>query len=212
MRRLPSVAIIDGMPIAAMGGFLFCGLKTSDSLRALRALGGPLMTPDDVPANPDQTVLIELLDPTFEKPVKSWSFAGRTSITIGRADDQDVEVPNLYVSRTHAKLSFRDGRWMLESLGRNGVLVENKLVTNFPLECGCKFRLGSGGPFLRMQTAGKKFEGTHTMLFDTFPEPLFALDEAKLQHEVTQIAGGDYFQNLQEKARLLRLRRSSNSN
>lgn len=169
------------------------------------------MTPDDVPADPDQTVSIELLDPTCEKSVKTWTFTGRSSITIGRGDDQDVEVPDLYVSRTHATLRLRDGRWMLESLGRNGVLIENKLVNNIPLESGGKFRLGSAGPFLRMQTAGKKPEATRTITFDTFPAPLFVLDEAKLREEVTQIEAGDYFQNLQEKARAMRLRRQSDS-
>ncbi|WP_202921871.1 FHA domain-containing protein [Anatilimnocola aggregata] len=167
------------------------------------------MTTDSVHPDPNLSVLIELLDPTFEKPVKSWSFVGRTSITIGRANDQDVEVSDVYVSRSHAKLSFCDNRWILVSLGRNGVLVENKQVTDYPLECGCKFRLGSGGPFLRMQTSGEQSEGTHTICFDTFPVSMFALDEANLQQEVTQIAGGNYFQTLQEKARELRLRRNS---
>jgi hypothetical protein len=132
------------------------------------------------------------LDPTYERVVKSWSFAERTVITIGRSDGQDVEVSDVYVSRSHAQLVLRDGQWVIVSLGRNGVVCDNKLVTEFTLQSGAKFRLGGSGPCLRFRTSGKS-ESMHTVCFDTLPAPLFQIDESKVKEEVGQIAEGDYF-------------------
>ena len=162
----------------------------------------------DVAAGPGRNVLLELLDPTYERVVKSWSFAERTVITIGRSDGQDVEVSDVYVSRSHAQLELRDGQWVIVSLGRNGVVCDNKLVTEFALKSGAKFRLGTSGPCLRFRTSGKT-ESMHTVCFDTFPAPLFQIDETKFKEEVGQITEGDYFQSLQDKARQLRKQRST---
>ncbi len=44
-----------------------------------------------------------------------------------------------------------------------------------------------------------------TMMFDsTIVEDLFALDESKVQRDVSEISQGDYFQELQKRARQLR--------
>jgi len=166
------------------------------------------MTTDEVAATPERKVLLDLLDPTYEKPIKSWSFANRTVITIGRSDGQDVEVSDVYVSRSHAQLVLRDGQWVIVSLGRNGVVCDNKLVTEFALKSGAKFRLGTSGPCLRFRTSGKT-ESMHTVCFDTVPAPLFQIDETKVKEEVGQIAEGDYFQSLQDKARQLRKQRGT---
>ena len=163
---------------------------------------------DDVAPGPRRNVLLELLDPTYERVVKSWSFAERTVITIGRSDGQDVEVSDVYVSRSHAQLVLKGGQWVIVSLGRNGVVCDNKLVTEFALKSGAKFRLGANGPCLRFRTSGKT-ESMHTVCFDTFPAPLFQIDETKVKEEVGQIAEGDYFQSLQDKARQLRKQRST---
>ena len=166
------------------------------------------MTTDEATATPDRKVLIELLDPTCERPVKTWTFEDRLLITIGRADDQDVEVSDGYVSRSHAQLVLREGEWRLVSLGRNGVVCENKLVSDYLLKNGEKFRLGSNGPCLRFRTSGKT-ESMHTVCFESLPAPLFQIDETKVQEEVGQIAEGEYFQSLQDKARKLRKQRSA---
>ena len=167
------------------------------------------MTTDEVAASPGKRVLLDLLDPTYEKPVKSWSFADRTVITIGRSDGQDVEVNDVYVSRSHAQLVLRDDEWVLVSLGRNGVVCDNKQVTEVALKSGVKFRLGASGPCLRFRTSGKT-ESMHTVCFDTVPAPLFQIDETKVKDEVGEIVEGDYFQSLQDKARQLRQQRGTN--
>jgi len=43
-----------------------------------------------------------------------------------------------------------------------------------------------------------------TISFDTLPAPLFQLDEHRLQSDVGEIADGDYFQTLQQRAKQLR--------
>jgi pSer/pThr/pTyr-binding forkhead associated (FHA) protein len=171
------------------------------------ALGGLLMATDDDVQTPTHAIHLDLLDPTYEKPVKSWSFPDRTVITIGRSEGQDVEVNDVYVSRCHARIELREDRWTLVSLGRNGVLSDNKLASDLVLKNGAKFRLGSNGPFLRFRTSGKT-ESMHTVCFDTLPAPIFQIDETKVKDEVIQIAEGDYFQSLKDKARQLRQQRN----
>jgi hypothetical protein len=48
----------------------------------------------------------------------------------------------------------------------------------------------------------------HTVCFDTLPAPIFQIDETKVKDEVIQIAEGDYFQSLKDKARQLRQQRN----
>jgi pSer/pThr/pTyr-binding forkhead associated (FHA) protein len=164
---------------------------------------------DDLTPNPARTVVIDLLDSSFERTIKSWSFADRERITIGRADDQDVEVSDAYVSRTHAQLVIRNDEWVLVSVGRNGVLVENKPITELVMRGEAKFRLGASGPCLRFRTTGKA-ESVQTICFDVVRMPVFNLDETKVEQEVEAIAGGDYFQSLQRRARDLRKQRDMN--
>ena len=166
------------------------------------------MTTDEVTGSSVREVLIELLDPAFERPIKSWKFSDRPRITIGRGDDQDVEVTDAYVSRSHAELVFRNEDWFLVSVGRNGVLVENKPIMEFPMRGEVKFRLGGSGPCLRFRTSGN-VESVQTICFDTIRVPTFEVDESKVKDDVSQIAEGDYFQSLQQRARDLRKQRES---
>jgi hypothetical protein len=56
------------------------------------------------------TVVIQLLDPSQGGVLKTWKFQNKSSVSIGRAPECDVEVVDAYVSRTHAMLEFRDGQ------------------------------------------------------------------------------------------------------
>ncbi len=57
---------------------------------------------------------------------------------LGRASDCDVTIPDRYLSRRHAKLFARDGRWWIEDLGsRNGTSRNGRRLTGAePLEPG----------------------------------------------------------------------------
>jgi len=139
--------------------------------------------------------------------MKSWKFDGQSHITIGRSPDQDIEISDPYVSRQHASLILRDGEWVLVSRGRNGIVVANQLVLEYPVSGDVNFRLGTEGPTLRFRVTAERDESMATISFDTLPTPLFELDERKLQDDVGAISDGDYFQKLQLRAKQLRRQR-----
>jgi pSer/pThr/pTyr-binding forkhead associated (FHA) protein len=153
-------------------------------------------------------VIVKLLDPAQGSPLKTWKFQGKTSISIGRTEDRDVEVVDPYVSRTHAVIESRDGVWVLISQGRNGVFVNNRAITEHVISGDITFRLGTSGPLLMFKTGAERNDHAATLCFDSMPLELLAVDELKLQEEVGTIAGRDDFQRLQEQARALRRKRA----
>ncbi|HEY2415410.1 MAG TPA: FHA domain-containing protein [Pirellulaceae bacterium] len=154
-------------------------------------------------------VTIQLLDPAYRRPIKTWKFVDRKSIRIGRGDDVDVEISDAYVSRVHAELLHRDGQWNLISRGRNGVLVGSQTITDLPVRSEVVFRLGSAGPSLRFTPAAIAEAASATLCFEVDSNPLLHLDETKLRDEVAQIANDDYFQKLQQKVKELRQSRAT---
>jgi hypothetical protein len=53
----------------------------------------------------------------------------RCDVTIGRGDENDLILRTSTVSREHAKLVHKDGRWFIEDLGsRNGTFVNTKRI------------------------------------------------------------------------------------
>ncbi len=76
-------------------------------------------------------VVLHIIDVSTGRPIQTWKFKDQFQITIGRAADQDVEISDPYVSRSHASLVNTDGHWTLISLGRNGVVIDGKQVKEF---------------------------------------------------------------------------------
>lgn len=153
-------------------------------------------------------VIVQLLDPNHDKPLKTWKFRERAAITIGRAEDQDVEIVDSYVSRSHAILERRGGQWILTSRGRNGVFVNNQAIQEHPIAGDLAFRLGATGPKLAFKTCQPQDEHLATLCFETMPMDFFALDQKRLNQEVSAIAEGDDFQRLQQQAQSLRRRKA----
>ena len=57
-------------------------------------------------------------------------FELRPTTSIGRDPSCTIEIPDSFVSTTHALLSWKDGRWWLEDLGStNGTQLNNRDVT-----------------------------------------------------------------------------------
>ena len=53
----------------------------------------------------------------------------RCDVTIGRGEDNDLVLKTTTVSRDHARLSHKEGRWFVEDLGsRNGTFVNTKRI------------------------------------------------------------------------------------
>jgi hypothetical protein len=155
-------------------------------------------------------VIVQLLDTTYRKPIKTWKFADKSSITIGRGDNLDVEINDAYVSRVHAELLLRGEQWFLVSRGRNGVVVGTQPITELPIAGEVTFRLGSAGPVMRFNNGADTEENSATLCFSADTLPIALLNEAKLQEEVAQITSDDYFQKLQQKASEMRRQRRGN--
>jgi pSer/pThr/pTyr-binding forkhead associated (FHA) protein len=98
------------------------------SLRRAAALGRPR------PSEPPALLALLALD---------WA-GGCDELLVGRHLQCDVVVSHPSVSRTHARLSFRDGHWVLRDLdSTNGTRVNGRRVGRCRLEPGDRLSLGS---------------------------------------------------------------------
>ncbi len=154
-------------------------------------------------------VVLHIIDVSTGRPIQTWKFKDQFQITIGRAADQDVEISDPYVSRSHASLVNTDGHWTLISLGRNGVVIDGKQVKEFVVQSEVTFRLGVEGPTLKFCEGTKTDDPGATYSFSVQEEPAFELDVLKVNREVQDIVEGDYFQDLQRLAKQMRSRKSN---
>ncbi|HEY0486925.1 MAG TPA: FHA domain-containing protein [Mycobacteriales bacterium] len=69
---------------------------------------------------------------------------GDTPISIGRADDSTLVLTDDYASTKHARLTPRDGQWLVEDLGStNGTYLDRAKVTGpTPVPLGAPIRIG----------------------------------------------------------------------
>jgi hypothetical protein len=75
--------------------------------------------------------------------VLDWT-GGCDELLVGRHCGCDVVVGHLSVSRRHARLTFRDGHWILRDLdSTNGTQINGRRVVRCRLEPGDRLRLGS---------------------------------------------------------------------
>jgi hypothetical protein len=71
-----------------------------------------------------------------------WSGAG-AELTIGRHTDCDIVLGEASISRRHAQLRFRDGRWILQDLcSTNGTFVNGDPVGRCELRPGDRILIG----------------------------------------------------------------------
>jgi hypothetical protein len=160
-----------------------------------------------------QEVTVQLLDAATGRPVQTWRFQAKDLVSIGRAEDRDVVLSDPTVSRNHAELQWSNHRWTLFSRGRNGVVVENQVIAEHPVNNGSvTFRLGTSGPTLRFLSTASggtgDTESPYTICFDSTEVLPFTLDRKRLSQEVESIAENPYFKTLQDAARKMRQRRT----
>jgi len=159
--------------------------------------------------NAGSDVVVQLLDEARGVALKTWRFTSRQSISIGRAEDRDVEIVDAYVSRHHASVESRSGAWVLVAHGRNGVYVDGQPIQELVVSREVAFRLGSAGPQLVFRTTPPRDESLATISLDTLPASVFGVDAQRLAAEVASVASREEFVKLQEQARALRSRRSA---
>ena len=69
--------------------------------------------------------------------------SGEEELLVGRGVDADVQLADDTVSRTHAKLCFRSGSWVIQDLGStNGTWVNGRRVGRSQLQPGDRVELG----------------------------------------------------------------------
>jgi hypothetical protein len=157
-------------------------------------------------------VAVSLLDPVKGHPIQTWEFNGRSVIRIGRDEANDVTLADPLVSRLHAELvSDASGCWRVVSVGRNGTFVDGEPVSEpVPIRHGTTLQLGSNGPWLEFSDGRREDRGGETILAwgaSDFAMP--QLDEELVKTEVTKIAEGETFKDLQRQARDLKRARDT---
>lgn len=86
--------------------------------------------------------LVLLYAPSYEQFAPAYLLHDR-DLTIGREPAAGICVPEAAVSRQHARVHFREGRWVLSDLGgRNGTIVNGEFVDEVVLEHLDELRVG----------------------------------------------------------------------
>ena len=68
---------------------------------------------------------------------------GPKRVLIGRTDQCDITINDSSVSRKHASIESKDGRFLLQDLkSKNGTLVNGKFIDVYVLNHGDKIRIG----------------------------------------------------------------------
>jgi predicted component of type VI protein secretion system len=98
---------------------------------------------------------------SFQSNTEGDNENGHWTLTVGRRDENDLTLRNdTFVSRTHARLHWKDNHWWLEDVNStNGTFIE--LIEDFftdrrvkgivPVDVGQLFRVGR--TWMRIQTA-----------------------------------------------------------
>ena len=129
---LLSSAVIE--PSRLAGDLNFRRARPAWRQAASRAVGRVLDRVRDLAGRPppDPAILLAL----------DWD-GGTASLSVGRHHDCDVVFSAPDVSRRHALLRFRDGRWILQDLdSRNGTFVNGVRVDRCELRPGDQLALG----------------------------------------------------------------------
>ena len=151
-------------------------------------------------------VILELLDPDEHECIHAWELAGDGEITLGRSPASDVVVRNRFVSRKHARLEPSEGGWLLSADSEQGVFVDGQRRERISLELGKVFRLGAGGPSLRLvePTRTSPDESETTVRFRPSDLEMLSLDTRQRDDEVDEIARSDFFRDLKQRMDKLR--------
>jgi pSer/pThr/pTyr-binding forkhead associated (FHA) protein len=151
---------------------------------------------------------LHLLDAADGRPIQTWQFERRTTVSIGRAAESDISLSDPQVSRCHVELRFSEAHWTLVSKGRNGTLVNGEHVSELRLNDQVIFQLGPNGPTFKFVNAHSSAGEMATIgSSDSGLLDFLVIDQQKKRREVEQIAGGDAFKQLQQQARELRQQR-----
>ncbi len=116
------------------------------------------------------------------------------SVQIGRALDNNIVIPDISVSRHHARIDFQDGKWVIKDLGsRNGIRVGDRFVTQHVLHDDDEIWLGNvcirvvAKTDHRIKMRGEDFEVDTEIPKGTIIQ---RVDEIQLEEEKPEIEEG----------------------
>lgn len=97
--------------------------------------------PGQQPAQPQQASCARLIDTAANRAIDLAS----ARVTLGRESRNDITIPDINVSRTHAEISLGpQGAWVITDLGStNGTYVNGRAVASQPLNEGDHIAMGS---------------------------------------------------------------------
>ena len=97
--------------------------------------------PSQQPAQPQQASHARLIDTAANRAIDLAS----ARVTLGRESRNDITIPDINVSRTHAEISLSpQGAWVITDLGStNGTYVNGRAVASQPLNEGDHIAMGS---------------------------------------------------------------------
>ena len=97
--------------------------------------------PGQQPAQPQQASRARLIDTAANRAIDLAS----VRVTLGRESRNDITIPDINVSRTHAEISLSpQGAWVITDLGStNGTYVNGRAVASQPLNEGDHIAMGS---------------------------------------------------------------------
>ena len=97
--------------------------------------------PGQPPAQPQQASRARLIDTAANRAIDLAS----ARVTLGRESRNDITIPDINVSRTHAEISLSpQGAWVITDLGStNGTYVNGRAVASQPLNEGDHIAMGS---------------------------------------------------------------------
>ena len=97
--------------------------------------------PGQQPAQPRQASRARLIDTAANRAIDLAS----ARVTLGRESRNDITIPDINVSRTHAEISLSpQGAWVITDLGStNGTYVNGRAVASQPLNEGDHIAMGS---------------------------------------------------------------------
>ena len=96
--------------------------------------------PGQQPAQPQQASRARLIDTAANRAIDLAS----ARVTLGRESRNDITIPDINVSRTHAEISLSpQGAWVITDLGStNGTLVNGAEIATHPLREGDRITIG----------------------------------------------------------------------
>ena len=159
----------------------------------------------------ESKVSLHLLDPSQGRLIQAWHFSDQDAIMIGRSAENDISLADEQVSRIHSKIVWQDGVWHIISLGRNGTLINDRLIAEQELTDQTIFKLGPSGPLLRFCLDKQEKEAPlHNETVSSFDPAVIAMllvDEQRKEEEVAEIAESELFQSLVDQSHIMKARR-----